>query len=443
MLNSRPRLQHLLVNRWLAWLLSAALLALVVTTTLQYRRVETQSGPERDAEGSMLVADANTSRARILNDYDDFYVVGRLFREGDILAAYDNAYLTAAQQRFTGTTTFMPWAYPPPLTAAVALLPLAGLAWSYLLFMVATLLLYLWTLSRFGAKLVGASMLAVFPALVLVVRLGQNGMLTGALIGLFLLGLRGDRNGAGVPLGLMMIKPHLAIALGLLALLKRRWTLLAIAVAVVLGLCVVATAVLGFGVWPAFFSGAAAAGGYLSEGLFPLYRMSSIYAGVRSFDAAPHTAMAVHVTGALAALGSVAVAWRAGLRTNRLLALTCFATLFVSPYNYDYDTVCLAVAVTLILPELLARARTAELVAFYVLAWIGTGAGLAQHFHAVLIAGTTDHRLGSSLSWSFQAVGLLATAALVAVILRRPQAMSVVTGQAGGLGAGKGAKGAA
>lgn len=431
----------MLVNRWLAWLLIVPLLVLIALTTLQYRDIEGQKAVDRGRHGALLVANGEVEGPRILNDYEDFYVVGRLQREGDIVRAYDNDYLTAAQQRFTGTTTFMPWAYPPPLTALVPLLPIVGLAWSYLLFMVATLLLYVWTLSRFGTRFVGASLLAVFPSLVLVVRLGQNGLLTGALAGLFLLGLLRERKSAGVPLGLMVIKPHLAIALGLVPLLQRRWTVLAVALGVVALSCLAATLVLGIKVWPAFFEGAGAAGGYLREGLFPLYRMSSVYAGLRSFGAAPSTAMAGHAVVALAALGAVFFAWRAGLRHNRLLALACLATLFISPYNYDYDLAGLAMALSLILPEVLARARGGEMVLFYALAWIGTGAGLAQHLVAVLLVGTAKHPHGSALNWSFQAAGLLATAALVARILRRKQTMTVVS-QAGGQGGARAAKGA-
>jgi hypothetical protein len=426
----------LLVNRWLAPLLVLPLLVLIALTTLQYRKIEHETGADLGKSGSMLVADAGVSDTRILNDYEDFYIVGRLFREGDAVTAYDNDALTAAQVRFTGTSTFMPWAYPPPLTAAVAVLPLAGLSWSYMLFMVATLMLYVWTLSRFGVQFVGAAMLAVFPALVLVVRLGQNGMLTGSLIGLFLLGLLHRRNSAGVPLGIMMIKPHLAIGVGLVALLQRRWTVIGIAAATALLLCIGATLVLGLRVWPAFFAGVGAAGGYLQQGLFPLYRMSSVYAGVRSFGPPASTAMTVHVVGALLALGGVAVAWRRGVTGNRLLALACLATLFVSPYNYDYDLVCLAAAVALILPELLARASTGEIVLFYLLSWVGTGAGLAQHFNAVLIAGTTEHPHGSALNWSFEALGLLAATGLATVILRRRQAMAIVPGQASPVRAG-------
>jgi len=426
-----PILHRLLVNRWLGWLLVLPLAAMIVLTTLQYRKIEAESGAELGKAGSMLIADAAVSDARILNDYEDFYVVGRLFREGDIVRAYDNDYLTASQQRFTGSTTFMPWAYPPPLTAMMPVLPMLGLAWSYLLFMATTLALYLWTLSRFGWERAGAGLLAVYPALVLCIRLGQNGLLTGSLIGLTLLGLMHRRNGAGVPLGLMVIKPHLALGPSLLALLQRRWAVLAIAAVTVALTCALATGVLGIGVWSAFLAGVKDAGGYLREGLYPLYRMSSVYAGVRSFGFPPEKAMAIHILVAVAALGLLALGWSRGLPANRLMALAAFVTLFVSPYNYDYDLACLAAAVMLVLPELLARARWGEVIAFYALAWIGTGSGLAQHFRAVLLAGTTQHPHGSSLNWSLQAAGLLLAGAYVALILRRRPSFSAVGSTAG------------
>lgn len=426
-MNTHAVLQRLLVNRWLAWVLAAPLLALAAMTALQYRTIESETEGNLGKAGSMLVAGAQVQHERILNDYEDFYIVGRLLREGDIVSAYDNDDLTAAQERFTGTSTFMPWAYPPPLTALVGLLPLAGLAGSYMLFIVGTLALYLWSLARYDWRMAGAGLLAVYPALLLNIRLGQNGLLSGALIGLALLGLARGHASAGVPMGLMVFKPHLTAAFGLLALLQRRWTALAIAAALGIAACIAATVVLGWRVWPAFFAGVSDAGGYLREGMYPLYRMSSIYAGVRSFGAAPHSAMAIHILGAAAVLGLLALAWKRQVATRRLSALACLATVLVSPYNYDYDTACLAIAVILVLPEILARARAGEIMAFYVLCWIGTGSGLAQHMRSVLIAGTTDHAHGTSLNWSLQAGGLLAAAAFAALILARKPAFRTMS----------------
>jgi hypothetical protein len=413
-------LWRLLVNRWLGWVLVAGLAALIALTTLQYQRIEAAARAGHGSQASMLIGGGKIQGQRILNDFEDFYVVGEMYREGDILSAYDNDKLLAAQQRLADGQTFMPWAYPPQMTALVPLLPLAGLAWSYLLFMGGTLALFVAVLRAYGPTYVGAALLAVYPALVLNARLGQNGFLTGALIGLFLLAWRARRDTAGVPLGLMVIKPHMGLVIGLMALLKGRYRALAIAVAVVVGSALLATLVVGPGVWSAFLGGAAQAGVFLKQAAFPLYRMSSVYAGLRSFGASPDAAMAGHGVGALVAVALVVRAHLAGWAIHRQMALGAVATLFVSPYNYDYDFACLTFALALMLPELMPRMRVVELVGFYVLCWIGSGAGMLQHFRAVLLYGTTQHPHGSSLNWSFQAIGIVAAAGLAAWVLRRP-----------------------
>lgn len=417
--------ERLLVNRWLLWVLALPLVLLMAITAMQYSRIESETASSLGKTGSLLVADQSVSRARILNDYEDFYIVGRLYREGDILKAYNNDYLLAAQAKFTGTTTFMPWAYPPHLTALTPILPLLGLALSYAAFMLSSMVLYFYVTRLFGAHLAGAIVLAIYPALLLNVRLGQNGFLTGALIGLFLHWFISKRRIAGVPLGLLAIKPHLAVALGFAALLQRRWTLLIVAFAIVLVSLIAATLVLSPDVWPAFIGGVKDAGGYLSQGLYPLYRMSSVYACVRSFGLSPQLSMAVHAVVALAALAMLA--WAAYRQTHlcRLAALATVATVLISPYNYDYDLVGLSFALALVLPELLERMRFSEAVAFYALTWIATGSGLVQHFNAVLLAGTTAHPHGSPLNWSFQALGVICAAAFAAWILNRPEPVGV------------------
>lgn len=408
-----------LLNRAAGLLLLVPLVAIIVLTALQYHRIEQSHALGERPAGSMLVSDEAVASQRILNDYDDFYVVGRLHREGEILRAYDNDYLLAAQQRFTGAQTFMPWAYPPQLTALVPLLPMLGMGWSFLIFMSGTLALYFAVLRSLNARAVGAAMLAVYPALLLDARLGQNGFLTAALIGLFLRAFLARRDLAGVPLGLMAIKPHLAITIGFLALLERRWRTLAIGITVVVLTSVAATAVLGTAVWPAFLSGARDAGAYLREGLYPLYRMSSAYAGVRSFGSSPGLAMAVHVVVAVAAIALLALAWRRGVAANRLAALAATTAIFVSPYNYDYDLACLAVALALVADELFTRMNLPQLFVFYALAWIGSGWGLFQHLRAVLIVGTTAHPHGTSLNWSLQGAFVLLAALYATSILRR------------------------
>ena len=78
-------------------------------------------------------------------------------------------------------------------------------------------------------------LIVTFPALVITIRCGQNGFLTGALIGLGLFYLRKGSSLAGLPLGLMVIKPHLAVAFAVYAIATRRWKTATVASRLLLG----------------------------------------------------------------------------------------------------------------------------------------------------------------------------------------------------------------
>lgn len=410
---------RLLVNRALGWVLIVPFALMIVITAWQYAGIEARQRAGLGPDASLLIANGDAAKQRVLNDYEDFYIVGRMYWEGDVLPAYKNETLQAAQRRFTGIDNFMPWAYPPQMTALAPLLPLVGMGWSFFLFMGGSLALYFHVLRRIDARYVGAALLAVYPAMMLNTRLGQNGFLTGALIGMVLLGIRARKDSAGVPLGLMLIKPHMGVAIGILTLLEQRWRMLAIGVGVVVVTSLAATAMLGFAIWPAFLGSVQEVSGFVKLGLFPLYRMSSVYAAARSFGVSSDLSFALHIAVAVIALGTLVLAAIRKWPMNRVLALTALCSVAVSPYNYDYDFGCLAVGLCLVLPELLERIRFPELVLFYLFCWIGSGSGLFQHFRASLFMGTIEHPIGTSLNWSFHAVGVIAATILIALVLRR------------------------
>jgi hypothetical protein len=419
-------MMKLLVNRWLGWVVLAPVVLMIAVTAWQLDRVS------KDPQvSSLIVANEALSGKRNLNDFDEFYLVGRLYKEGDILSSYDMDHLLAAQQRFTGVQSFLPWTYPPQFTALMALLPLVSIGWSFLLFTGGTLAFFVVIARRFQWDMMGASLLAIMPSLMLNARLGQNGFLTAGLIGLILLAFRDSRNRGGIPLGLMAMKPHLAAALGLLALLERRWTMVVTVAVTIAVTCALATLVLGVEAWPAWFAGVRQSSGFLHDGVYSLYRMSSVYGAVRSFGAPAGVAFGFHFAVAIGVVSTLLLAfWRKWPRRH-LLAVAALANVFISPYNHDYDYVSLALALSLILPELLTKIRPAELVAFYILSWIGTGAGLAQHLRAVLIEGTIVHPRHTSLDWSFQAPAVIMAAALVAMVLRRRQRLVVASDPGG------------
>ncbi|MGH6999344.1 MAG: glycosyltransferase family 87 protein, partial [Phenylobacterium sp.] len=289
-------------------------------------------------------------KQKVLTDFDAFYIAGRLALEGRVSEAYHAVSMVAAQMEMTGTVSFMPWTYPPPFTLAMegfATLPIGA---AFLVFAAASCSFYLWVLWRIAGPWLPGVAAAVAPAIILNLSTGQNGFLIAGLIGAFLLAFRDNRRLAGLPLGLLIIKPHLAVAVGLLVLMRRRWSVVLIAGAVALALLAISTAVYGLAIWTDFRDAVGEAGRYLAAGYYPLFRMNSVYAAAHSLGAAPAAAMALQMVSAVVALGILGLACVKDVAFNRLAALACAASVCVSPYGYDYDLTVLGVGIAFIYP---------------------------------------------------------------------------------------------
>jgi hypothetical protein len=319
------------------------------------------------------------SGPKVLVDFDAFHIAGRMVWRGEVEDAYRFAVMMQAQRTLGGADGSLPWTYPPPfnlVAAALALLPLGA---AYFAFTAATLGAYLVVLRRLAGEQGSTVLLAIFPAVIVTIACGQNGFLTGALIGLACLGFLRDRPSAGVPLGLMIVKPHLAIAFTLYAVAARRWSALAIAALTAAIAATLATLAFGPGVWTAFLQGAAEARGFLEAGAYPLYRMISPYAALRSLGASALVSTAVHGVIALLALGMVWTAVRRRMAPAQILGLTALASLLVSPYAYDYDLPIAGIGLALVMPDLLRLTTGREQIALFGLTGFACLFGFAQN----------------------------------------------------------------
>ncbi|EYD75512.1 hypothetical protein Rumeso_02922 [Rubellimicrobium mesophilum DSM 19309] len=289
-------------------------------------------------------------------DFDIFWIVGKMVWAGTLPDAYSMDLFATRQIEVVGGQVWAPWTYPPQFNAVVALLALLPLGTAFALFNLVTLAAYLPILARLARGHVAAIMLTMLPIVAGDLIIGQNGLLTGALVGAYaLLSLRGSAL-AGLPLGLMVIKPHLALGLGVAALLGRRWGTLAWAAGVVAGTSLLSTLAFGPAIWPAFLRGVAEAKGFLAEGKYHLNLMPSIYAALRSLGVAPGLAAAVQATVGLAGLAFVALATLRRWEPRRLLSAATLGSLLVSPYLQHYDLAILGIGLTLATGDLAAPA---------------------------------------------------------------------------------------
>jgi hypothetical protein len=347
---------------------------------------------------------------KVLVDFDAFHIVGRMVWRGEIEEAYHFVTMSRAQRLLGGADSFLPWTYPPQFDLLVAPLALVPIGLAYFAFTAATLAAYLLVLRRIAGEAFGAVLLVTFPTFIVTIACGQNGFLTGALIGLSCMWLLQQRPIAGFPLGLMIIKPHLTAAFVLFTLATRRWGTIALAAAVVALTSAIATLAFGPGIWSAFLNGAAEARSFLKAGVYPLFRMISSYAFMRSLGFSASVAMAAHGAVAMCALAMVWTAIRQGMSQRQVLGLAALASLLVSPYAYDYDMPIFGIALALLMPDLQRLLTSREQAVLFGLSSFACMWGIAQ---------TTirNVRFGANNTPDGVAILSLAGAALVPVLV--------------------------
>lgn len=296
-----------------------------------------------------------------LLDFDVFHLVSSMMGEGNLEAAYTPELFLPRQAQvpgFNGTEMF--WSYPPHFNLVVAPLSLLPLSLSYVLFMVVTLTFYVLVVRALAGPAFHTIVVLFFPLVLLIIRSGQNSFITGGLIGLTcLLALRQSR-WAGIPLGLMVIKPHLALGVGIWSLLDRRWGLAALSLTVVAVVSLLATLVLGTEVWPTSLTAIAGTAEALREGRFPLFRMTSIYAAALSVGIEHQVAMFLHLATVIVAFCALILLGIAKLPARVFMGGAVFVSALISPYNYDYDLAMLAAAACLLIDTVTQYANKAE-----------------------------------------------------------------------------------
>jgi Glycosyltransferase family 87 len=347
---------------------------------------------------------------RNLVDFDAFYIIAQRVWLGDADQAYQFAKLINMQREASGgADSFMPWTYPPQFNLLLAPLALIPTGLAYFLFTAGTLAFYLIVLRSIAASQLALILILLFPAMQTTMACGQNGFLTAGLIGLVCLFIEKRQIPAGLALGLMIIKPHLAIAFAAYSILRRRWTVVMTAGAVVLTSSLVCSAVFGLQIWTGLYQSVHDSAIFLERGYYPLYRMISFYAALRTVGLPAWAAFLGQGVVAALALGIIAIALYRGFSTRSSLGLTAMVSISISPYTYDYDFLIFGIGLALLLPELKNIARESERAIIYTAPMIIGAYGNLQSFR--LGTSHTDVQYLDVLS-----IGGFAVTALIAMI---------------------------
>ena len=299
--------------------------------------------------------------SRNLVDFDAFYLIAKRVWLGDVGQAYQFAKLINMQSEVSGGVgSFMPWTYPPQFSLLLAPLALIPTGAAYFLFIASTLAFYLVVLRSIAGSHFVLLLIILFPAMAITIACGQNGFLMAGLFGLVCLLIEERPILAGLALGLMIIKPHLAVAIGAYCILRRCWIVVMTAGAVVLISSAVCTAVFGVQIWTGLLQSVRDSSIFLEQGYYPLYRMISFYAALRTAGLSAWAAFLGQGLIATLALGIVAVTVYRRMPAHVGLGLTAMVSVCVSPYAYDYDFLIFGIGLALLLPDLHKAARAGE-----------------------------------------------------------------------------------
>ena len=270
-------------------------------------------------------------------DFVSFWAAAKLALQGQPWLAYDVAAHRAVELTAGKVEGLLPFPYPPPYLFFVLPFGLVPFWLAFPLWVGLTGTLYVLAARR----LAPLPYSLVNPAALPCALIGQNGLLTTAIF------IRGSEFvetrpfTAGLLLGLLVIKPQLALLLPVALLASSNWRAIAGAATSSIGLLVLALAAFGWESYQGFFQILPRYAGFMRESQWPWNELASPFALFRFIGVPQGIAIAAH---ALVALGAAAITWRAwSRRWEHRIAVLATASVLVPPYLFTYDALLLIV----------------------------------------------------------------------------------------------------
>jgi arabinofuranan 3-O-arabinosyltransferase len=237
------------------------------------------------------------------------------------------------------------------VAALLAALPYAS---AFILWIAATLPLYLAAIRAIVGDRIGWLVGAAFPCLLPNIVSGQNGLLTAALIGGTLALLPRRPVLAGCCLGLLTYKPQFGILFPLLLVAGGHWRAIGAAAASAGALALATIAAFGVTPWSEFFHWLPLTSHALFAQDSPIHtdwsKFQSLFALVRLLGGSAVLAWTLQLTLAAIVALVLCLMWRNGRIGYELkAAAAAVGVLLVTPYVYLYDLAVLAVAIGFLL----------------------------------------------------------------------------------------------
>ena len=286
-------------------------------------------------------------------DFPSFWAASRLALDQMPTSAYDEPIHWAVQRAaFSGAPVgYSAFFYPPPYLLAclpLALLPYLPALGAWTLATGASLMAAIRTLTPDRGAALG---LAAYPAVFSNLAHGQNAFLTTGLFAASLLGAQARPVLSGLLLGLLVIKPHLALVVPVALLAAGRWRMITAAALSSIAACLAAWLVFGDETWLAFLQASPIARQALEQNLVGDAKMQSLFAAVRLMGGPVPLAWTLQIALSLGVIGALAHLVRKTRNVTAQAAMTACAALLASPFLLDYDLMLAALPLLWLLRE--------------------------------------------------------------------------------------------
>jgi hypothetical protein len=276
-------------------------------------------------------------------DFLSYWAAGRLTLERHVASVYNIEIHNAVEMTAAPLAGLNPFPYPPPFLFFVTpfgLLPfwIAFPAWVLITGIIYVVAVRRWVPLPFSLA---------HPSFLSNSLIGQNGFLISAIFigGTELIGRRPYL--AGAILGLLVIKPQLAILLPVAMLAGREWKVITAACASVSALLLLALVAFGPAAYRGFFQILPFYADSMRLSRWPWGEVASTFAFFRKLGTPETPALVLHAIVALAATLATARVW--WLRTDERVPILASAAILIPPYIFTYDALLLVLPLTFLI----------------------------------------------------------------------------------------------
>jgi hypothetical protein len=290
----------------------------------------------------------NESGAPVYHDFTSFWVAGWQALHGETASIYDLAEFKAIQAGLVGIgySPYSLLAYPPTFTLVLVLLAMLPYVAAFLTWEAVTLVCYTGVIYLIVRRQAATSLALASPFAAWNFLMGQNGFLTGSLIGAALVFLERRPVLAGVFIGCLTYKPQFGILFPVALIAVSQWRAFFSAVVTTILLAAASLAAFGVNGWATFPRAVFVQGsgtmlatpdwGFLLQTVYGLILI--LHGG---------TALAWLAQGLVTAGVGIIVwlVWRSSARYALKAATLSAGALIATPYAFAYDLAAIAIPV--------------------------------------------------------------------------------------------------